>query len=196
MAKTRRQTESPPLLELVADASHADDVESMKLSMSKSPRSQECGYKSKKRRLTERHQLKQPTPDLYGQLLRRTLHLVHYTYDRIEKYPKGQKLYVGLGNTIINETNSCLKAIRSVCVYNPSASREVILRDISVSLKTLEDLVTISCDKKFISIRNRDAWLRQLTELDDVVIGLAMWLEKSVKIKQDTKGDATTEREI
>ena len=26
MTKTRRQTESPPLLELVADASHADDV--------------------------------------------------------------------------------------------------------------------------------------------------------------------------
>lgn len=192
MTKARRETESPPLLELVTNTPYINNVEPIKRSSASGEHVSETG----KHRLTERRQLGRVTPGLYGQLLRQMLGLVRYTYDRIEKYPKGQKLYVGLGNTIINETNHCLKLIRSVCAYNPFISKEAVLRDVSVSLKTIEDYVEISCDKKFISIRNRDAWLRQLTQLDDVAIGLAMWLEKSTKTKQGIRNGATTKREI
>ena len=180
------------MLELVTNTPYINNVEPIKRSSASGEHVSETG----KHRLTERRQLGRVTPGLYGQLLRQMLGLVRYTYDRIEKYPKGQKPHVGVGNTIINETNHCLKLIRSVCVYNPFISKEAVLRDVSVSLKTIEDYVEISCDKKFISIRNRDAWLRQLTQLDDVAIGLAMWLEKSTKTKQGIRNGATTKREI
>lgn len=113
-----------------------------------------------KTRLTTARQPIKPTLDLFGQLQRDMLNTVGYTYNLIERYPKGQKLYVGVANTIVSMTGECLEMIHKVCAYNPKLDKEQLLRDMSCKLKTIEDHVEISCRKRYISVRNRDAWIK------------------------------------
>ena len=57
----------------------------------------------------------------------------------------------------------------------------------SVHLKTLEDYVSIACQLHCTSLTNREACLRMLTDLDNTVIGMAMWIEQRKKELRQTK---------
>ena len=64
----------------------------------------------------------------------------------------------------------------------------------SCKLKTVEDHVEISCRKRYISLKNRDVWIRQLTNIDDVVIGIAMWLESQEKAKRARRNGVSSSK--
>lgn len=132
---------------------------------------------SKKERLTTRRPSIKPTTDLFGQLMRQMLTVADYTFARVESFPKRHKLFVGLGNTIIDGVNKCLLITHTVCSYNNKVDKEDELRKMSVHLKTLEDYVSIACQLHCISLTNREAWLRMLTAIDNEVMSLAIWLE-------------------
>lgn len=191
MGKTKRQTEALPALELLNKAKQeqqsATDGE-QKLSNSttdnKKPPVRPIQSSVEKVQLTVAKRPIKPTVDLFGQLQRDMLRVVDYTYNLIEKFPKGQKLYVGVANTIVSMVGECLLSIHKVCAYNPKVDKEQLLRDVSCKLKTIEDHVEISCRKRYISLKNRDAWIRQLANIDNVVIGIAMWLESQEKAKR------------
>ena len=101
--------------------------------------------KPKKERLTTRRPSIKPTTDLFGQLMRQMLTVADYTFARVESFPKRHKLFVGLGNTIIDGVNKCLLITHTVCSYNNKVDKEDELRKMSVHLKTLEDYVSIAC---------------------------------------------------
>lgn len=194
MGKTRRQTEALPVVKLVSggqrtglqNASVARGKSEVVIPNVAKTKIPERPIKTdvERTRLTMAKQPIKPTVDLFGQLQRDMLNTVGYTYNLIERYPKGQKLYVGVANTIVSMTGECLEMVHKVCAYNPKLDKEQLLRDMSCKLKTIEDHVEISCRKRYISIRNRDAWIKQLIHIDDTVIGIAMWLEKQAKEKR------------
>lgn len=138
-----------------------------------------CRPKKRNRvRLTDSRAEVVGTPDLYRMLLRKMLDLLDYTYMLLNKFNKGQKLYVGLGCSIASLTNESLVLIHTVCGYNPKIDRESILRQLTARLKSLENLVDASYRQRYISSKNRESWLRKIVEIDNIVIGLAMWLQK------------------
>lgn len=194
MVKTRRRTEALPVAKLVSGEQRAgskgtpaarDKSEAAMVDMTKA-KIPERPVKTdvEKTRLTTARQPIKPTLDLFGQLQRDMLNTVGYTYNLIERYPKGQKLYVGVANTIVPMTGECLEMIHKVCAYNPKLDKEQLLRDMSCKLKTIEDHVEISCRKRYISVRNRDAWIKKLIHIDDTAIGIAMWIEKQAREKK------------
>lgn len=152
--------------------------------------------KPKKERLTTRRPSIKPTTDLFGQLMRQMLTVADYTFARVESFPKRHKLFVGLGNTIIDGVNKCLLITHTVCSYNNKVDKEGELRKMSVHLKTLEDYVSIACQLHCISLTNREAWLRMLTDLDNTVIGMAMWVEQRKKELRQTKRRTFTKDEV
>lgn len=152
--------------------------------------------KPKKERLTTRRPSIKPTTDLFGQLMRQMLTVADYTFARVESFPKRHKLFVGLGNTIIDGVNKCLLITHTVCSYNNKIDKEDELRKMSVHLKALEDYVSIACQLHCISLTNREAWLRILTDLDNTVIGMAMWIEQRKKELRQTKRRTFTKDEV
>lgn len=152
--------------------------------------------KPKKERLTTRRPSIKPTTDLFGQLMRQMLTVADYTFARVESFPKRHKLFVGLGNTIIDGVNKCLLITHTVCSYNNKVDKEDELRKMSVHLKTLEDYVSIASQLRCISLTNREAWLRMLTDLDNTVIGMAMWIEQRKKELRQTKRRVLAKDEV
>ena len=124
------------------------------------------------------------------------LTVADYTFARVESFPKRHKLFVGLGNTIIDGVNKCLLITHTVCSYNNKVDKEDELRKMSVHLKTLEDYVSIACQLRCISLTNREAWLRMLTDLDNTVIGMAMWIEQHRKELRQTKRRTFTKDKV
>lgn len=167
MGKTKRQTEALPALELlnkVEQEQQSTTDNGRKLSNdatgNKKLPARPIQSNVERAQLTAPKRPIKPSVDLFGQLQRDTLRVVDYTYNLIEKFPKGQKLYVGVANTIVSMVGECLLSIHKVCAYNPKIDKEQLLRDVSCKLKTIEDHVEISCRKRYISVRNRDAWIK------------------------------------
>ena len=170
--KNSQQTaEIPPLLQLL----NGGDVEVVEL---KPQLVQSTRSTQPKKRLTERRVPIKASVELFGQMNREMVRLARYTYDRIDGFPKRHKLFVGIGESIVAKTDECLELIHVVCAYNPRVDKEARLRELSVKLKTVEDYVMIAYYQHHITARNRDAWIRMLTEVDNLAIGIAMWLEK------------------
>lgn len=133
------------------------------------------------RRLTDPMVPRKPTPDMYDQLYRQMRQLYDYTYDRLDKFPKVQKLPGGLVPIITGLTNYCLESTIETNLYNPKVDKEQLLRKMSVKLKVLMVVVETCCRKHCISHQNREAWSRMIAGLDNLVIGLAMGIEKNHK---------------
>lgn len=128
------------------------------------------------------------TRDAYGEIFRSIRRLTDYTYDRTVKFPKHERLMIGLGSDVNERTANCLQLSIGICAYNPADDREQMLRQLSVQLKTLQVMVELCKRRRYINGKVRDAWLRMLVGADNSVIGLAMHLEKqkpTTKAKSD-----------
>lgn len=216
LVKQSSGTEIPPLLRLLDETNQVEQAQSVQAAKASScePNSLDVANsttsansadganessetnKPKKERLTTRRPSIKPTTDLFGQLMRQMLTVADYTFARVESFPKRHKLFVGLGNTIIDGVNKCLLITHTVCSYNNKVDKEDELRKMSVHLKTLEDYVSIACQLHCISLTNREAWLRMLTDLDNTVIGMAMWIEQHKKELHQTKRRTFTKDEV
>ena len=115
--------------------------------------------------------------DRLSRLVTRMRELMFYTYARVESFPKRQKHFVGLGRDITDLTMDCLILMRTIAAYNPHYDREKGLRELSVKLKVLEDLVSCGYQFRSVTKQSREAWLRMLTTMDNEVMSLAIWLE-------------------
>lgn len=144
--------------------------------------------KKGKQRLTDAMRTQKPGVDAFGTLLRRLRQLVGYTYDRVGNFPKNQKLFVGLGNDVISRTNYCMELALTVTSYNTKVDKENVLREMSIKLKMLQELVNKCCHCHYITKQNREAWLRMLVEIDDMAIGMAMSFQNKNKNRKSDNG--------
>lgn len=129
--------------------------------------------------------------DRLSQLVVRMRELMFYTYARIESFPKRQKHFVGLGCDITDLTMECLILARTIAAYNPHYDREKGLRELSVKLKVLGDLVGCAYQCGSIIKQSREAWLRMLTAIDNEVMSLAIWLEHCPNDRQRRRHEST-----
>lgn len=141
-----------------------------------------------RRHLTSPIKLIPPSVNLYAQMYRVALRVLYYTYGMLQKFPRSQKTYGGIACDIEGRTRKMVSSLISIANYNPYNNRERMLRELSVELKTLCMLVSISTRSRYINQRNLEAWTYMLTQLDDMAIGIAMYLEKRPdrnKVKYD-----------
>ena len=129
--------------------------------------------------------------DRLSQLVTRMRELMFYTYARVESFPKRQKHFVGLGRDITDLTMDCLILMRTIAAYNPHYDREKGLRELSVKLKVLEDLVGCGYQCRSVTKQSREAWLRMLTTMDNEVMSLAIWLEHYPNNRQRRQHEPT-----
>lgn len=129
--------------------------------------------------------------DRLSRLVTRMRELMFYTYARVESFPKRQKHFVGLGRDITDLTMDCLILMRTIAAYNPHYDREKGLRELSVKLKVLEDLVSCSYQCRSVTKQSREAWLRMLTTIDNEVMSLAIWLEHYSNNRQRHRHEPT-----
>lgn len=130
------------------------------------------------KRLTDPKQPIKPTADLYGMMYANTGKLLDYTYTIVLKFPKKQRYYNGLAMDIKHETNEIMLQVIRIVSYNPYNNREQLLRELSVNLKFLAALIRVAYKKYYISDKNLDVWTRMTTRVDDLAVGIAMYLER------------------
>jgi hypothetical protein len=135
--------------------------------------------KPAKKRLKSPVEPTKPTKNLYGILYKETGWLVDYSYALLEKFPKKERF--GLSIDVKNRANETLHKVIDIISYNPYNNREKLLRALSVDVKTLIALVRVAYKQRCISEKNRDAWMRKLVSIDNLAIGIAMWLEKEAE---------------
>lgn len=131
----------------------------------------------------------------YSLLLRQMNALYEYTYDRLERYPKSQRLYIGLGSSLLDCITDCLQSAIKLSIYDPTCDREAVLRNISSRLKLMHILIKHSYRKRYITDKNRVAWSRMVSEIDDYVVGLAMGQQNDKRDSKSKKAADDTNKE-
>lgn len=104
------------------------------------------------------------------------IELINYTYMILEKYPKNAKTSVG--KDILNYTFSGMKNIISTYKYYDKEKKINCLTNLDIDLKMLKVLIRVSYKKKYINIRNYEAWSKKLNNLGALLGG---WINSCVK---------------
>lgn len=145
------------------------------------------------KRLTDPKQPIKPTLDLYGSMYAKAGKLLSYTYTIVLKFPKKQRYYNGLAMDIKHQTHEIMLQVIRIVSYNPYNNREQLLRELSVNLKFLAMLVRVAYKKHHISDRNLDVWTRMTTDVDDLAVGIAMYLERKRHSHQSSKSKSAND---
>lgn len=132
-----------------------------------------------KRRLTDPMDKIRPSRDLYAQLLRLTDELVKDSLVRTRLFHKSEKQAGGIVAPIMQSVDKCLRLVIAINMYNPNLDREAALREVTVELKVLATYVDAACRAKHITLRKCEVWQRQINSVDNLVVGLAMGLQRA-----------------
>lgn len=104
------------------------------------------------------------------------MQLIYYTEMITEKYPKSTKL--SIVSNIKNNTYDGMKCIiYAYKVYDKSSKLEY-LNKLDIQLKMLKVLIRVSYKKKYISIKNYEAWSRKLNNIGALLGG---WVNSCLK---------------
>lgn len=119
-----------------------------------------------------------PTVGAYGELRLKIEKLVAYSADRIEKFHRDQKWATGLGGLIMGKLDAAVELSYQIAAYDPSYDREHGLRQLAVKLKALNCYIKAAYLRKQITAQNWQAWSTMVTEIDNQVIRMALYLQK------------------
>ncbi len=104
------------------------------------------------------------------------MELIYYTEMITEKYPKSTKS--GIVSSIKNNTYDGMKwIIYAYKIYDKNSKLES-LNKLDIELKMLKVLIRVSYKKKYISIKNYEAWSRKLNNIGALLGG---WVNSCLK---------------
>jgi hypothetical protein len=97
--------------------------------------------------------------------------LVEYTYILLPKFPKVTRFT--LAAQIENRTLAVMRQVIEIGSYHNRQRRFSMLAELDADLRVLCVLARVSnrCYKREITVQNREAWLRKLTELIYITVG-------------------------
>ena len=110
------------------------------------------------------------------QIYKKYTDLYYYTYLITEKYPKNEKnsLVADIKHSVYNGFCCLIYAHKN---YNKT-ERLKYLNKLDTELKVLKMLVRISYKRKYISIKNYEAWSRKITYNNNLMGG---WIKSCLK---------------
>lgn len=121
----------------------------------------------------------QPSMDRYGEIKLQLDRLLDYSVERIHYFPREHKWPAGIGYHIMELLNMAYEIIFEVSAYNPAYDRESGLRQMSVKLKVMSVYVKSAYMAKLINSRKWEYWTRQIVDIDNQVIAMAMYLQRN-----------------
>lgn len=104
------------------------------------------------------------------------IELIYYTEMITEKYPKIEKN--GLVSTIKGNTYDGIKKVILAYKYFDKSDKLKTLNELDVQLKMLKVLIRISYKKKYISLKNYEAWSKKINNIGNLLGG---WIVSCVK---------------
>lgn len=99
--------------------------------------------------------------------------LIYYTEQILKKYPKSERF--ALVNTIKNKTYQGLECIIKTHRAFDKKEKYKYLNELDVYLKTLKVLIRISYRNKYISSKNYKAWVKKITNINNLMLGWFKW---------------------
>lgn len=127
----------------------------------------------------------QPSQDRYGEIKLQLDQLMDYSVDRIHYFPREHKWPAGLGYNIMKTLDYLFELIFEIVAYNPAYDREVGLRQMSVKLKVMSTYVRSSYTNRLINAQKWEVWTRQIVDIDNQVIAMAMYLQRRHEKSKD-----------
>lgn len=104
------------------------------------------------------------------------LELIYYTEMICEKYPKREKL--AIVSTIKNTTYNGMKEIISAYKFYDKDNKLTSLNKLDINLKMLKVLIRVSYKRKYITLKNYEAWSKKLYNIGSLLGG---WINSCVR---------------
>lgn len=102
--------------------------------------------------------------------------LINYTEMITEKFPKNEKL--SLVTNIKNNTYEGMKKIILAYKYYEKVDKLKSLNELDVDLKMLKVLIRISYKRKYINVKNYEAWNKKINNIGNLLGG---WINSCLK---------------
>ncbi len=103
--------------------------------------------------------------------------LIYYTEQITKKYPKSERFC--LCTQIKNCTYDGIKNILTAYKKYDKSEKLAALNNLDIDLKMLKILVRISKKNKYINNNNYCAWVKKLTNINNLMLG---WFSKCAKV--------------
>ena len=104
------------------------------------------------------------------------LELIYYTEMICEKYPKREKL--AIVSTIKNTTYDGMKEIIRAYKFYDKDNKLTSLNKLDINLKMLKVLIRVSYKRKYITLKNYEAWSKKLHNIGSLLGG---WINSCVR---------------
>lgn len=104
--------------------------------------------------------------------------MVEHSLATIERFPKSQKIYTGMGATIQGLCLDVMLETAQFISFDPRNDRESMARDIAYKLKAVNQLISYAHHRKYVSPSQWEQWVRMVKTAEDMAIGLAMSYQK------------------
>ena len=121
----------------------------------------------------------QPSMDRYGEIKLQLDRLLDYSVGRIHHFPREHKWPAGIGYNIMELLNRAYELIFEIAAYNPAYDRETGLRQMSIKLKVMAVYIKSAYSARLIDSRKWEYWTRQVVDIDNQVIAMAMYLQRN-----------------
>ncbi len=105
------------------------------------------------------------------------IELIYYTEMITEKYPRYTRM--GIVNEIKNATYDGMKEILVAYRIYEKGSKLEALNKLDINMKMLKVMIRISYRKKYINIKNYEAWSRKLNDIGSLLGG---WINSCVRL--------------
>ena len=116
--------------------------------------------------------------DLEGLMIyKQYLELIYYMENITLKYPKYER--DGLVFRIKNITYDGIKDIIYANKEFNKGKRVIILNNLDVNLKMLKVMIRVSYKKRYISIRNYNAWSKKIYNINNLMLG---WIKSCQRV--------------
>ena len=116
--------------------------------------------------------------DLEGLMIyKQYLELIYYVENITLKYPKYER--DGLVFRIKNITYDGIKDIIYANKEFNKGKRVIILNNLDINLKMLKVMIRVSYKKRYISIRNYNAWSKKIYNINNLMFG---WIKSCQRV--------------
>lgn len=128
-----------------------------------------------------------PEPGAYQRLVIGVRRLYIYSHEQVKSFRRMDKQPGGLASNICLSLEHTMRSAFTVMAYNPKVDREQLLRDMSIDFKMMETNIRAAYEMKLIIKDIYSHWYKEIYRLDDMVIGLAMGIQKKKRATRNPK---------
>lgn len=124
-----------------------------------------------------------PDKSQLGKISQSVINLIKYSDERIVHFGRAER-EGGIGKAINDRLSELSMLTNQITIFNPSYDREGALRQCCALIRSMNDYIEAAFYRKLIEAHHFDAWVNLTVPLDNLMLGMAIYLQEQRKGKK------------